>query len=62
MIVIMTVIRSFGNAKDAAMIVIIRVIILIIFMMLVIIVIALIVIIISSLPSIHFKFGVRHPW
>ena len=45
MIVIMTVIRSFGNAEDATMIVIIRVIILIIFMMIVIIVIAFIIVI-----------------
>ena len=67
MIVIITVIRSFGNAEDATMIVIIRVVILIIFMMIVIIVIAfivviMIVIIIPSLSSIHFKCGVRHPW
>ena len=45
MIVIMTVIRSFGIAEDATMIVIIRVIILIIFMMIVIIVIAFIIVI-----------------
>ena len=67
MIVIMTVIRSFGNAEDATMIVIIRVVILIIFMTIVIIgiifiIVIMIVIIISSLPSIHFKCGVRHPW
>ena len=67
MIVIMTVICSFGNAEDVTMIVIIRVVILIIFMMIVIIVIAfiiviMIVIIISSLSFIHFKCGVRRPW
>ena len=66
MIVIMTVIRSFGTAEGATMIVIIRVITLIIFMMIVITVIAfiiviMIVIIISSLSFIHFKCGVRHP-
>ena len=44
MIVIMTVIRSFGNAEDATMIIIIRVIILIL-MMIVIIVIAFIIVI-----------------
>ena len=43
MIVIMTIIRSFGNAKDVRMIVLIRVIFLIIFMMLVIIVITVII-------------------
>ena len=40
MIVIMTVIRSFGNAEDATMIVIIRVI-LIIFMMIVIVILVI---------------------
>ena len=45
MIVIMTVIRSFGNAEDATMIVIIRVITLIIFIMIVIIVIDFIIVI-----------------
>ena len=65
MIVIMTVIRSFGNAEDATMIVVIRVIILIIFMMIVIIVITFIIVImivITSSLSIHFKCGFRHPW
>ena len=45
MIVLMAVIRSFGNAGDAAMIVIIRVIILIIFMIIVIIVMPVIIVI-----------------
>ena len=72
MIVIMTVIRSFGDAEDATMIDIIRVIILIIFMMIVIIVIAFIILIIIVIINchhhhhlflhfyIHFKCGVRH--
>ena len=46
MIVIMTVIGSFGKSKDATMIVIMRVIILIIFMMIVITVIAFIIVIV----------------
>ena len=50
----MTVIRSFGNAEDATMIVITRVIILIILMIIVIIVIAFIIVIMSVIIIIPF--------
>ena len=67
MILIMTVMGSFGIAENTTIINIIIIIILIIFIMIVITVIVfisviIIVIIISFFYSIHCKYGVRHHW